>query len=108
MVSNAPGSYPYRVVLSEEVADSVRELHRRAMDQGRGEQFLAALRVAVDRMRMNPNAFGDPNYRLPALHLTVRCAAISPMGFHFAVHEYQPIVFLTSIKLMSQGPSKPD
>jgi hypothetical protein len=95
-------SQPFRVVFSATSAQGIRELQRRASRQGRGEEFLAAVRQVADRLRDDPTDFGEPLYRLPALRLRVRCAVIGPLGVHFAVHEEQPVVFISSVKLLSK------
>jgi len=102
MPTSPHGGGPYRVVNSAAIAQGIRALQRRASGQGRGEEFLAAIRTALNRMRDDPTEFGEPLYPLPALHLRVRCAVVPPLVVHFAVHDDLPIVFVSSVKLLSK------
>jgi hypothetical protein len=102
MPTSPHGGGPYRVVYSAVIAQGIRALQRRASRQGRGEQFLAAARTALNRMRDDPTVFGEPLYPLPALRLRVRCAVVPPLAIHFAVHEDLPLVFVSSVKMLSK------
>jgi hypothetical protein len=44
--------------------------------------------------------FGEPQYRLPALQLQVRCAVIRPLVMYFAVPEERPEVYIQKVKLL--------
>jgi hypothetical protein len=105
MASSPYEQGPFRVVLSASIAQGIRQLQRQASREGRGEEFLAAIRKLVDQLAHDPNEFGEPLYRLPGLRLRVRCAAIAPLGVHFAVHEELPFVVISSVKLMAQRDS---
>jgi hypothetical protein len=83
------------------IAEAIRELQRRASRQGRGEEFLQALRTVVDRLRHDPNEFGEPLYRLSALRMQVRAGTVRPLYVDFAVCEDRPLVFIRAIKLLS-------
>jgi hypothetical protein len=102
MVSSAHGGQPFHVVYSATIAQTIRELQRRASRQDRGEEFLAAVRTVWGRLRDDPTSFGEALYRLPTLRLCVRCALMAPLGIHFAVHDDLPIVFVSSVKLLSK------
>jgi hypothetical protein len=60
--------------------------------QGRGERVLSAIRQVWQRLSRDPNNFGEPLYRLPALRMQVRCGAARPLAIHFAVCEGRPLV----------------
>jgi hypothetical protein len=102
MASSAHGGQPFQVVYSVAIARALRQLQRHASRQGRGEDFLAAVRSVSNRLRDDPTAFGEALYRLPALRLRVRCAVVPPLGIHFAIHDDLPIVFVSSVKLLSK------
>ncbi len=94
-------SFSYNVQISSQIKTIVRQLHRQAIQQGTGAQFLAAFREAVDRLRREPLIFGEPLYRLPALQLQVRQAVLLPLVVDFAVHETRPLVLIRGFKVLS-------
>ena len=57
----------YEVKLSKQLKDTIKQLHQQAAQQGRGHQFLDALGLIHDRLQKDPQQFGEPLYRLPAL-----------------------------------------
>ena len=84
------------------IAEAVRQLMRRALREGRGREFLLALRMVVERLRRDPHEFGEPLYRLPVLRMQVRCALVRPLYVDFAVCDDRPLVFLKLVKLLSR------
>lgn len=101
MTSPDNGRRSFQLSFSGVIAEEIRRLQRRASRQGHGEAFLSALRRIVDRLHYDPNEFGEPLYRLSALRLQVRWAVIRPLSVDFAVCEDRPLVFITTIKLLS-------
>jgi hypothetical protein len=101
MPSSGNGEQPFQVGFSEAIALTIRHLQRQASKEGRGKDFLAALRNAVDRLQTSPRAFGEPLYRLPALRMQVRCGALGPLSIDFGVCDDRPLVFIMAVKLLS-------
>ena len=60
---------PFTVHFSAAVAEQIRRVLQRAGQAGRNEQALAAYYSALVGMETNPEDFGEPLYRLPALRL---------------------------------------
>ena len=79
MPSPGNGELPFQVGFSEVIAQTIRDLQRQASREGRGKDFLAAFRKAVNRLQTSPRAFGEPLYRLPALRMQIRCGALGPL-----------------------------
>ncbi len=105
MTSSGNGEQPFHVGFSEAIAQTIRRLQQQASQEGRGKDFLSALRKAVDRLQRAPRAFGEPLYRLPALRMQVRCGALGPLSIDFGVCEDRPLVFIMAVKLFSgKGP----
>jgi hypothetical protein len=65
-------------------------------------EFMAALKIIVERLEHEPWEFGEPLYHLPVLKMQLRCAAVRPLFIDFAVCEDQPLVFVKAIKLLSK------
>jgi hypothetical protein len=101
MASSDNGRRTFQISFSGLIAEAIRELQRRASRQGRGEEFLQALRTVVDRLRHDPNEFGEPLYRLPVLRMQIRRAVIRPLYVNFAVCEDRPLVFIRAIRLLA-------
>lgn len=104
MASPTNGEHPYRISFSGALAESLRQLQRRASREGRGEDFLRAVRSAVERLWNDPTTFGEPLYRLPVLRMQLRCTVIRPLSIDFAVCEDRPLVFIKAVRLLS-GPT---
>lgn len=98
---NSHGNGPpkiYQVISSQKVLQTIKEITARAIAMGQEEQYSAALQVVYNRLSRDPNHFGEPLYRLPALKVWVRVAAVFPLIVHFAVHVEKPVVFIKGIK----------
>jgi hypothetical protein len=74
------------VIIAPSIVQRILELHHRAASRGAGRAFIEAFREIVNRLRTNPNDFGEPTYRLPALKLQIRCAVVPPLIIHFGVN----------------------
>jgi hypothetical protein len=95
------GDYPYKVDFSGVTAEAIRPLQRRATKEGRGPEFLIALRAVVDRLHRDPTTFGEPLYRLPKLWLQIRCAVVRPLSVDFGVSEDRRLAYIKAMKLLS-------
>ncbi len=102
MPSSTNGKRPYRLVISQEIAKVLGQFQYRASWEGRGEQFLQALRSIVDGLVHRPRELGEPLYQLNALRLQVRHVAVRPLAIHFAVHKDRPLVFIKAVDLLSE------
>lgn len=103
MSSAGNGQKPsgYVVRLAEQTRDKLKQQHLEAAQTGKGPQFLAALRQIIQRLQTDPLTFGEPQYRLPALKLSLRHAVVSPLVVDYAVHEDRPLVFIRGFKILS-------
>jgi len=91
----------YTVSMSRQTRETLRETYLQALAAGRGQEFLAAFRQIVGRLRTDPLIFGEALYPLPALRLQVRLGAVAPLAVDYAVHEERPLVFIKSCKALS-------
>ena len=92
---------PYEVIMSGSTKALLKRLQAKAIQQGRGHQFLTAFRQIAAQLKSDPLTFGEPLYRLPALELQVRQTGIIPIVLEYAVHEQQNLVFIRGIRIMS-------
>ena len=105
MPISSNGEHSFQIEISGAIAATIRQLQRQASREGRGLEFLRALRRVAHRLHRDPNRFGEPLYRLPGMHMQVRCAAIIPLSVNFAVYEDRPLVYIQVVKLLSAGES---
>ncbi len=90
----------YDVKLSNQIKETIKELHGRLAHQSKGQQFLDSLRAIYNRLRQDPTTFGEPLYRLPALKLLVYQVVVSGIVVYYGVHEEEPLVFLKGVQLL--------
>ena len=91
----------YSVHMSAGTKSVVKTLHQQAIQAGIGREYLAAFRQIIARLSQDPLTFGEPLYRLPALRMLVRQAAVLPLVVDFAVHEDRRLVFIRGFKVLS-------
>jgi hypothetical protein len=102
MPSSTNGERQYRLGFSEVIRKALHKLQNRASSEGRGEQFLQALRSIIDGLVHRPRELGEPLYQLNALRLQVRHVAVRPLAIHFAVHKDRPLVFIKAVDLLPE------
>jgi hypothetical protein len=93
----------FRVPLSGAVATLLRRLHDEAAEDGRRDAFLSALRTITNRLRTDPNVFGEEHYNLPGLGLTVRVAVVLPLSVKFTVHPGRRLVTVGTFRYVQPG-----
>jgi hypothetical protein len=89
----------HEVHCSGKMAKVIRDLQRQAAIEGRGDEFLVALRQIWRQLRRDPVRLGDPLYDMPAMRLRIRHGVIRPILIHFAVSDDESLVFIKGIKL---------
>jgi hypothetical protein len=82
----------YKIVITKHVLALTKAEQANAIQAGKGDQFRAAVRQIVERLRKDPLVFGEPLYDYPALQVVVRQAVLSPAAVTDAVHEQQRAV----------------
>jgi hypothetical protein len=99
------GGRRFELHFSSVIAEAIRQLQRRASREGRGQEFLQALRTAVERLEIDPANCGEPLYRLTVLRLQIRCMVIRPLSIDFAIREDKPQVFIKAVRLLTASDS---
>jgi hypothetical protein len=77
MPSAASNGGRYKVLCSAAIAQQIKHLQERASAEGRGAQFLRALRSIARHLTYDPNSFGEPLYQAASL---ARSILRSPMN----------------------------
>ena len=101
MPAQPTGRGPFEIDASGVVARAFAELQQQALRAGRGGEFNLAVHSIWERLRHDPDVFGEPLYRLPAMRMMVRHSVVRPVCVDFAVSEDRPYVFIKSVKLMT-------
>jgi hypothetical protein len=91
----------YNVHTSAQTKDLLKQLHQQAVQSGTSQKFLASLHEIGRRLVQDPQTFGEPLYRLPALKMVVFQAVILPLVVLYAVHDDRPLVFIRGFKILS-------
>jgi hypothetical protein len=94
------GGPRYEVHLSGLLARQFQGIQEQASLEGRGDAVLRAFREIIDKLENDPNGFGEPLYRLPALRMQIRHGAILPLFIDYGVCEDRPLVFLKGFTLL--------
>jgi hypothetical protein len=100
MASPTNGEHLYRVDFSALIRQEFRDLLRRAIWEGRGEQCREAMNVVFRGLARKPKELGEPLYRLNNLRLSVRLVSVGPILVHFAVHDDYPLVLIKAVDLL--------
>lgn len=93
----------FRVVYSGAVRAALHKLLIRAAkkDPGLARRALAAVKTIDERLQSEPRQLGEARFHLQHLHLEVRGAIVLPLAVSFAIHDTQPLVFVTGYRLLS-------
>ena len=86
--------------MSAAIGRQLKNLQRDAARAGFGPEFNAALHAIVIRLENDPDVFGEPLNRLPALRMQLRHGGIAPLFIHYGVCEDRPLVFLRGVAMM--------
>lgn len=87
--SDAPP--PYRVVYSQKVRDSLRELIAEARESGRSAEVLAAVKEIDHRLQVYPQ-FGEPLLDLTQEPGRVWIGTVQPLFVRYAIYEARRLV----------------
>lgn len=87
----------YRVVFSGVQTARVRALGETATRRGLLPQFLAAIRVVLERLAVDPLAWGDPYSHLEFLGLQLYHRSCPPLNIFYAVDPLRRIVYIKDI-----------
>jgi hypothetical protein len=94
----------YQVVYPESVRNALKSIHANAAQKGLAQDVVSANRHIDNRLRSDPQVYGEAKYHYPALKLELRVAIEPPLVGHYTVHEEQSLVFVKSLRsLPGQG-----
>ncbi len=103
MSQSTNGGRFYQVHGSGTIAQAIRQIHRRALREGRGRELAQALHILKRRLQISPENLGEPLYRLAALRMQIRTAVVGPLAVDFGVCEDRPVVFIKGVSLLSKS-----
>jgi hypothetical protein len=98
MSTGGNGQPHLKVSMSQEVANNLKQILKKAASAGIQEEFVGALRAIHERLQHDPEEFGEQLYFLKALGLQVRTGAIWPLSVTYGVNVLGRLVFIGMIK----------
>lgn len=99
-----PSPVPYRVVYSERVRESLRQLIASARRSGHGEEALQAIKELDNRLRVYPQ-FGEPLVQLTREPGQILISAVGPLVARYALYEERRLVIVAVPILRMPGAS---
>lgn len=78
--------------------DRLRALGERAKRMGILSDWVATLRLLIERLESDPRGCGDPLYPLRALKLLMHRAIIDRVEVVYGVHDTRSVVFIQDIR----------
>ena len=70
---------------------------RSAESTDRPAELAAAMRHLIERLATKPTEIGEPMYRLQAMKMDVRQAALAPIYLEYGVHIAEPLVIVRRV-----------
>jgi len=79
-----------------------KRLYHLALQQGRGQKFMAAFKTIRAHMISDPEEFGEPTFDLPHMKLVNYVAIVAPISVEYCVDKVRKIVYLRRIRLLDE------
>jgi hypothetical protein len=95
---------PYKIFCAQRDLERLRTLAARATALGMRDEFLAALKVINRKLTSEPLIWGDPQYRLSNLGLTICHGIHSLLHVYYAVSSERRMVFVREILALPNSP----
>jgi hypothetical protein len=96
----------FKVAYSDAVRNALKELLKRAQEQGRIADVMAALKEINGRLHTDPTVFGEPFLNLKHLQGQMRHAVVGPLAVEFGVHPKSRHVFVVKPLVLSSVPGQ--
>jgi hypothetical protein len=88
---------PFQVVWSEQNREAVRNLGKKALERGLGQQFINDVRHVEQQLETAPRGWGDPHFTLRATGATVCHGVQGLIHVYYSVHETKRLVFVKQV-----------
>ena len=89
---------PYKVDQGSDVNEQIQEIIAAARQAGKLGQVKEILKRAMDLLRIDPEGWGDPEYRAKTVAAIRYRGIIRPILFRYAVYEQTRSVVLLTVK----------
>jgi hypothetical protein len=90
----------YKVDYSGNLKKTIKDLHHRAAEQGKGQQFVDALLIILERLSDDPHNVGEPLFHYHFLNSVFHHAIFPPLVVEFIINQNQHLVVLRALKLL--------
>jgi hypothetical protein len=98
---NPPGDF--EVSISGATRDLLFRLRERATAAGLRDEFLAALRTILTRLRTDPTDYGEEVFDLRVLQLTIKVGVELPVAVEFGVYPDRRQVLVRTFRFVPPG-----
>lgn len=98
-MAHANGRHPrdYSVGLTGKASEEILTITEDAKTKGTAHRVDSAFEALLKRLKVDPSIFGEPQYRIPKMSMSIRCAAVAPLYIEYGVHDVQPIVVIRRV-----------
>lgn len=90
----------FEVSMSFATRELLRGAFNAARSDGRGADFVTALRTMLNRLQSNPIEFGEELFDLRSLNLTVKIAVVLPIVVEFGLYTERRLVFIRTFRYL--------
>ena len=90
----------FEVGISGAMRERVVRLHRHAVVDERGDEFLAALDAIIARLRADPTSYGEELFDLRVMKVTIKVAVRYPVMVEFAVYPDRRQVLVRTLRYL--------
>ena len=84
----------FRISISQLVTKAIKKLKKRALNKGIGAEFDRAYGIIVERLRADPEGFGELTGEFQELDLLLHVGSVPPLRVEFAYHKSEPFVVI--------------
>lgn len=102
-MANTNGRHPreYSLGVTGKARAELLAITEAAKTKGTIQRVDSAFDAILKRLKVDPSTFGEPQYRIPKMSMTIRCAVITPLYIEYGVHDIQPIVVIRRVVALS-------
>lgn len=102
-MAHSNGRHPreYSLGVTGKASAELLAITEDAKNKGIANRVDSAFDAILMRLRVDPSTFGEPQYRIPKMSMSIRCAAVAPLYIEYGIHDVQPIVVIRRVVALS-------
>ncbi|HEY3789403.1 MAG TPA: hypothetical protein VGL71_11140 [Urbifossiella sp.] len=87
----------YFLSINQSLRDRLVALNQRAQSYGIIEEWVATMKLAIERLETQPDVAGDPLHRSRHLNLTNYRLLLNRTCIYYSLHDWERIVFINNV-----------